>query len=101
PSFQAGAVVKTFPDYKDQIRWVHLGSANWPDPTYGAENKPIGAGGMPAFGQKSGGAFTDLEIAKIVRYEREGLAAAEPEPDLVAITEGASPPLDDTGKPTG
>ena len=99
PSFQNGAVVVTWPNYKDHIKWVHLGSGKWPDPTYGATNKPIGAGGMPSFGSKQGGSLTDLEIAKIVRYEREELAGAPAEPELVAITEGTAPPIGDDGNP--
>src|SRR3954454_24521776 len=40
PSFQNGALGKTWPKYQDQIRWVSLGSNGWPGDTYGAENKP-------------------------------------------------------------
>jgi len=98
PSFQNGAVVQTWPDFTDHIKWVHVGSAGWPGDTYGAQNKPKAAGGvMPAFN----GQLTDLEIALIVRYEREVLAGAPAEPDLVAITEGTKPPLDKDGKPVG
>lgn len=101
PAFVGGAVTATWPDFKDHIKWVHLGSGKWPDATYGAQNKPIGSGGMPSFGQKDGGTLTDLEIAQIVRYEREVLGGAAPEPDLVAITEGTAPPIGDDGKPVG
>jgi mono/diheme cytochrome c family protein len=96
PSFQNGAVVQTWPNFKDHIVWVHVGSAGWPGDTYGAQNKPKGTGVMPAFN----GTLTDEEIALIVRYEREVLAGAPAEPDLVAITEGTAPPLDKDGKPT-
>jgi mono/diheme cytochrome c family protein len=100
PSFQNGAVIATWPDFKDHIRWVHLGSANWPDPTYGAQKKPIGSGGMPAFGANQAGAkLTDLQIALIVRYERETLSGHAPEPDLVAITDGTAPPIGENGQP--
>ncbi|MGI8662808.1 MAG: c-type cytochrome [Acidimicrobiales bacterium] len=95
PSFQNGAVVQTWPDFKDHIKWVHVGSAGWPGDTYGAQNKPKGSAVMPAFG----GTLTDEEIALIVRYEREVLGHAAPEPDLVAISEGTSPALDKDGKP--
>ena len=96
PSFQNGAVGKTWPSYKDHIKWVSLGSAGWPGDTYGAQNKPK-KGGMPAWT----GQFTPLQIAEVVRYEREVLAGMPPEPELVAITEGTSPPLDKDGNPTG
>src|SRR5689334_1050975 len=48
PSFQNGELSKSWPNYKDQIRWVSLGSAGWPGDTYGAQNKPK-KGGMPAW----------------------------------------------------
>jgi mono/diheme cytochrome c family protein len=97
PAFTNGAVIQTWPDFKDHIKWVHVGSAGWPGDTYGAQNKPKGAGVMPAFN----GTLTDLEIALIVRYEREVLAAGPSDPALVAITEGTAPPLDKDGKPVG
>ena len=94
PAFTGGAVVKTWPNFKDHILWVHTGSAKWPstDGTYGAEKKPIGAGGMPTFGAKYGSAapLTDAEIVLIVRYEREVLAGAAPEPALVEASKEAA-----------
>jgi hypothetical protein len=50
---------------------------------------------MPAWGND----LTPLQIAEVVRYEREMLAGIAPEPDLVAITEGTKPPLDANGQP--
>ena len=96
PSFQNGVLSKDWPNYKDQIRWVSLGSAGWPGDTYGANNKPK-KGGMPAWASQ----LTPLQIAEVVRYEREVLSGLAPEPELVAITEGTSPPLDKDGNPTG
>jgi mono/diheme cytochrome c family protein len=101
PAFTGGAVITTWPDFKDHIKWVSLGSGKWPDPTYGAQSKPIGSGGMPTFAQSEGGPLTPLEIAQIVRYEREILAGAPPDPALVAITEGTAPPIGADGKPVG
>ena len=99
PSFQNGAVGKTWPKFQDQIRWVSLGSSGWPGNTYGAQNKPK-KGGMPGWSTAvSGGTLTPLQIAEVVRYEREVLAGMPPEPDLVAITEGTKPPLDKDGNP--
>ncbi len=94
PSYKNGALAADFPNYVDQIRWVTLGSAGWPGDTYGATNKPK-KGGMPAWGND----LTPLQIAQVVRYEREMLAGIAPEPDLVAITEGTKPPLDANGQP--
>jgi len=96
PAFKNGDLAATFPNYVDQIRWVTLGSAGWPGDTYGAQNKPK-KGGMPAWGKD----LTPLQIAQVVRYEREVLAGLPPEPDLVAITEGTKPPLDADGNPVG
>jgi mono/diheme cytochrome c family protein len=92
PAFEGGAVGKTFPNFKDQIRWVSLGSTGWPGDTYGAQNKAK-KGGMPGWAAQ----LTPLQIAEVVRYEREVLAGLPPDPDLVAITEGQKPPLDKDG----
>jgi mono/diheme cytochrome c family protein len=50
---------------------------------------------MPAWA----GTLTPLQIAQVVRYEREVLGGLPPEPELVAITEETSPPLDQDGNP--
>lgn len=76
PAFVDGAVVETWPDWRDHVMWVKLGSDGWPASTYGATNKPVGGGGMPAFGD----ALTDQEIAQIVLHERE-LAGDDVSPD--------------------
>jgi mono/diheme cytochrome c family protein len=95
PTFQNAVLAKDWPKFQDQIRWVSLGSAGWPGDTYGATNKPK-KGGMPAWASQ----LTPLQIAQVVRYEREVLSGLPPEPDLVAITEGTKPPLDKDGNPT-
>jgi mono/diheme cytochrome c family protein len=92
PSFQNGVLAQDWPKFQDQIRWVSLGSAGWPGDTYGAQNKPK-LGGMPPWAS----ALTPLQIAQVVRYEREVLGELPPEPDLVAITEGEKPPLNSDG----
>jgi mono/diheme cytochrome c family protein len=92
PAFKNGAVGQTWPNFKDHIRWVSLGDANWPGNTYGAQNKPKHSG-MPSFA----GTLTPMQIALVVRYEREVLGGLPPDPDLVAITEGTKPPLDKDG----
>jgi mono/diheme cytochrome c family protein len=63
PAFADGAVQETWPDYRDHMMWVRLGSEGWPGSTYGATEKPK-AGGMPAWG------LTDQELAQVVLHER-------------------------------
>jgi mono/diheme cytochrome c family protein len=82
PSFQNGGVVETWPNWRNHFTWVKTGSAQWPGDTYGATEKDKNAGIMPGFG----GELTDDQILLIVRYEREVLAGAEPEQDLVDLT---------------
>jgi mono/diheme cytochrome c family protein len=68
PAFTDGAVVETWPDWRDHVMWVRLGDANWPGDTYGAQHKPKqSASGMPSFADT----LTDQEIAQIVLHERE------------------------------
>jgi len=69
PAFASGAVLSTFPagSCEQQIEWVRLGTAGWPDPTYGATDKPVGGFGlMPSFG----GSMTDEQLASVSLYER-------------------------------
>jgi len=67
PGFTDGAVVETFPDWRDQAAWVRTGTADWPSGTYGATEKPVGGGGtMPPWPT-----LTDQEIAQVVLHERE------------------------------
>ncbi len=85
PAFAGGAIGETFGDFNEQIEWVKLGSAGWPEATYGDADTPVGAvGQMPAFE----GSLSEEELALVVRYEREVLGGLEPEPELVALTEG-------------
>jgi hypothetical protein len=67
PAMAGGAVLVAFPETacESQIEWIALGSADWPDATYGANNTPV-AGGMPGFE----GQLTELEIAQVTLYER-------------------------------
>jgi len=66
PAFVDGAVVETWPDWRDHVMWVKLGDQNWPGDTYGAQQKPK-TQGMPSFA----GTLTDQEIAQVVLHERE------------------------------
>jgi len=68
PAFTDGAVVATWPDWRDHVMWVRLGSENWPAPTYGATDKPVGGVGlMPSFS----GTLDDQQIAQVVLHERQ------------------------------
>jgi mono/diheme cytochrome c family protein len=65
PGFLDGAVVETFPDVRDHIAWVKLGSDGWPSATYGAQDTPK-AGGMPPWPT-----LTDAQLAEVVLHERQ------------------------------
>ncbi|HEY8525220.1 MAG TPA: c-type cytochrome [Acidimicrobiales bacterium] len=86
PAFADGAVQATWPDWRDHMMWVRLGSEGWPGSTYGAQETPKG-GGMPAW------ALTDQELAQVVIYERilggEDITEDNPDyADLFAIARG-------------
>jgi mono/diheme cytochrome c family protein len=87
PAFVDGAVLQTWPDPRDHMAWVRLGSDGWPGATYGATNKAK-AGGMPAWTS-----LTDAQIAQVVLHERElsGADVSEENPDnedLYAVAHG-------------
>ncbi len=66
PGFTDGAIVETFPDWRDHAAWVRIGTADWPSGTYGANEKPVGGGGtMPPWPT-----LTDQQIAEVVIHER-------------------------------
>jgi mono/diheme cytochrome c family protein len=70
PAFTGGALLATFPEGSCSIHqeWIRLGTAGWPDPTYGATNKPVRGSGvdMPAFGTQ----LSADQIAAVALYER-------------------------------
>jgi len=72
PALSGGAVLETFPGCAPQVDWVALGSIDWPDPTYGAQDKPVNAG-MPGF-QAS---MSLDEIKQVVLYERVAFGGAD------------------------
>jgi mono/diheme cytochrome c family protein len=68
PAFVDGAVVETWPDWRDHVMWVRLGDANWPGETYGAQPKTkTSSSGMPSFA----GTLTDQQVAQVVLHERQ------------------------------
>jgi mono/diheme cytochrome c family protein len=91
PGFTDGAVVETWPDWRDHAAWVRIGTDGWPAPTYGANEKPVGGGGtMPGWPT-----LTDQQIAEVVLHERElaGEDVTEANPgyaDLWAVALGES-----------
>ena len=70
PAFVGGALLTTFPEGQcsTHVEWVRLGSAQWPEPTYGANEKPVGGSGlaMPSFGSL----LSDDELKAVALYER-------------------------------
>ena len=69
PPFVDGGLLATFPEGECAVHidWVRLGTDEWPDPTYGANEKPVGGfGRMPGFG----GSLSDEELAAVAVYER-------------------------------
>jgi mono/diheme cytochrome c family protein len=82
------AVLETWPDYRDHMAWVRLGSDGWPTQTYGANDKPK-LNGMP-----SHPAMSDKELAQVVLYERATFGGLDPASEeyakLEAIAEGTS-----------
>ena len=58
-------VLETWPDWRDHLAWVAVGSQGWSGDTYGANAKPKN-GGMPPFA----GTLSEEELAQVVLYER-------------------------------
>jgi mono/diheme cytochrome c family protein len=77
-------VVEDFPDYRDHMMWIRVGSQGWPADTYGATDKPV-AGGMPPHP-----ALSDEELAAVTLYERQmfGGLGEEEEEELREIADG-------------
>jgi hypothetical protein len=95
PGFTGGALLQTFPpgQCQAQVDWVTLGTADWPESTYGATEKPVGGSGaqMPGFQ----GALSEEEIRAVVLYERvqfggQSLDEALVDCGLAEIDEGAA-----------
>lgn len=75
PALSDGAVLATYEDPADQVRWVYLGSTGGKndDGTYG-DRGTVSKGGMPAFG----GQLSALEIISAVLWERQQLSGEDP-----------------------
>lgn len=95
PAFAGGDLDATFPDWKDQVTWVDLGSPNWTkvtgSKTFGANKKPADpAAGMPGFGPAGDSTLTCEEIVMVVAYERTQLAGIDEPDDLAELTQQIS-----------
>ncbi len=91
PAFTGGEVLATFPlgQCESHVQWVLLGTERWPEPTYGANEKPVGGSGalMPGFEGTPG--WDELAIRAVVLYERVAFGlqdAAEAEVDCGLVT---------------
>jgi len=69
PAFDT--VLETWPDYRDHMMWVRVGTPAWPADTSGATDKPVNPG-MPAF------TLSDEELAQVVLYERVAFGGLDP-----------------------
>ena len=85
PALADGAVLKTWPDYRDHMMWVRIGSQDWPAATYGGNDTATNAGIMPGHP-----ALDDQQLAQGVLYERQVLSKEDPadEEDLLAVATG-------------
>jgi hypothetical protein len=91
-----GAVLASFPEGQCTMHaeWIALGTANYPEATYGALAKPVGGfGQMPGFE----GTLSEEEVASVALYERvafggQPLPDAEADCGLVAEGEMAAAP---------
>ncbi len=83
PAFTGGALLATFPQdsCSAQVEWIGLGTAGWPDSTYGANETPVGGSGavMPGFASS----LSSQEMAAVALYERVAFGGQELEDALM------------------
>jgi mono/diheme cytochrome c family protein len=92
PKFAGGDLLKVFPKWQDQVKWVNIGSSNWTaqtgSKTFGDTKKQIGSGGMPGFGPLGSDKSLSCEdIVMVVRYERQHFAGEAPNDELDKLAE--------------
>ncbi len=75
PAIAKGAVIATYPNPVDQVRWVILGSTGGGE-LYAKAGK-TSIGGMPAFGET----LTLSQIVEVVLHERQTLSGQKAEAD--------------------
>jgi mono/diheme cytochrome c family protein len=67
PALNGGAVLETFESCDTHVTWVALGTAGWPDATYGDNNTAVGGFGvMPGFATS----LSDEDLVAVAAYER-------------------------------
>lgn len=91
PAFAGGDLLKVFPTWEEQVKWVNIGKANWTaetgSTTFGATKKPLAAL-MPGFGPLGDNHTMSCEdIVMVVRYERQHFAGEAPNTDLDKLAE--------------
>jgi mono/diheme cytochrome c family protein len=84
-----GEVLKTWPDPKGMMQWIHLGADKWTDnaanAVYGDPQREGGPHNTGTLGAKMPG-FSDLsaaDLAAVTRYIRETLSGGPDETDIV------------------
>ncbi len=87
PAFAGGDLLKVFPTWEEQVKWVDVGSSNWTQvtgsATFGETGKKVDPGKvMPGFGPLGDSSLSCSEILLVVRYEREHFAGADPDAKL-------------------
>lgn len=83
PALNGGAVLATFASCDSHVAWVALGTAAWPDPTYGDNEKPVGGFGiMPGFSSS----LSDEDLVAVSAYERVAFGGESRDDTLAACT---------------
>ena len=95
PAFTNGALLKQFPSWEDQVRWVDIGAQNWQGSTYGTDGTiPPANKLMPGFGPDGNDqSLSCAKIVQVVYYERTqlgGETAANGGKDFAALTKIAT-----------
>jgi mono/diheme cytochrome c family protein len=103
PQLSNGEVLKTWPDPKGMMQWIHLGADAWTDnqanAIYGDPKRPGGPHNTGTHGAVMPG-FTDLsasDLAAVTRFVRETLSGAPDESEVVN-EDLAQEAIDDAGK---
>lgn len=83
PALNGGSVLATFSSCADHVAWVALGTAGWPDATYGDNEKAVGGFGvMPGFGTSLG----EQDLVAVAAYERVAFGGETREDTLAMCT---------------
>jgi mono/diheme cytochrome c family protein len=83
PALNGGAVLTTFTSCSDHVAWVALGTAAWPEATYGDVEKPVGGFGvMPGFRSS----LSDEDLVAVTAYERVAFGGESREETLEMCT---------------